>query len=358
MEDQKEEKKELKETTNLNDVLGDINLDSVESSISSEEFDEMLKGSGQKPEEKKEEEKKETTEEKTEVKEEEKEEQSSEEETESSLFDELDAITGYKIEGEFDDSVEGLAKRTLAVAEKVVEQEFGNFFEEHPDIAEYLKYKELGGNIKDYLETKFPKLDYNTLEISEDDINSQKSIVATGLRKQGYSEDKIAEKIKRYESSGVLFQEATDTKETLALEQKAEQEEILKRQEEINQEELKKQEAYLKQIEDSILKNNSFAGIVIPEAEKKKFYDHITKPVNKEGYTQYQLDTLNDSIEDRLALLYLRYKKFNLNDVVERKAKTLQAKKVSEMIKSSKEKEALKSKTPEVETDNIKEIFN
>lgn len=359
---------ELKETTNLDDILGgDIDLNAIESSITGEDMDRMLGIVKKTPEEEKilADELKAKEEEATKKLEEEKDKPELdtegnpivvEEEEASSLYAEIDELTGFPVEGEFEDTTEGLAKRTLAVAEKVLEQEFGNFFEQHPDIAEYLRYKELGGNIETYLETIYPKLDYSKLEITEEDINTQKTIVAQGLRKQGYPENKISEKIKRYENSGVLLQEANDTKETLVNDQKAEKESIIERQAYLNNLEVEKQNKIANDIEDSIINNTTFAGIVIPESDKKKFYDHITKPVTKEGYTQYYMDTQNDTIEDRLALLYLRYKNFNLSDVVERKAKTMEAKKVSALIKSSKE--TLKSKQPEVATENLKDIFN
>ena len=89
---------------------------------------------------------------------------------------------------------------------------------------------------------------------------------------------------------------------------------------------------------ETIDSNNEFAGITVPNREKSKFFDYISTPVTKDGRTQRDLDHSQAEIETKLAIDYMMYKGFDLSKLVEKKAKTQNAKSLKERISRNEER--------------------
>ena len=87
------------------------------------------------------------------------------------------------------------------------------------------------------------------------------------------------------------------------------------------QEEAKNLEAYWNNV-NSVITNGKLKDINIPNAEKEDFFKYLAVPINSKGESQEMIDAEKEDEEDRLLLSYLRFKKFNLNDLVNLKAKT------------------------------------
>src|SRR5688572_23712618 len=61
--------------------------------------------------------------------------------TEESFYESLAKTLGYEVEGEFEESVEGVAKYTKAVAEQIAQEEIKDLFNSYPDVKEYLQFR-------------------------------------------------------------------------------------------------------------------------------------------------------------------------------------------------------------------------
>jgi hypothetical protein len=121
----------------------------------------------------------------------------------------------------------------------------------------------------------------------------------------------------------------------------------------------KKQKEFWNGVYETIENSTEFAGLTVPKREKSKFFGYISNPVNRDGQTQRDVDHGNAEMEVKLAIDYLMFKGFKLDDIIQTKAKTSNAKslrdkisKNEEKIKSSK-KTSRRSRGGAVDLDNL-----
>ena len=74
------------------------------------------------------------------------------------------------------------------------------------------------------------------------------------------------------------------------------------------------------------------------DREKSKFFDYISDPVGDGGETQRDLDYQEAGTDIKLAIDYMLYSGFDLNGVIEKKAKTQAAKNLRNRIVSNEER--------------------
>jgi hypothetical protein len=254
----------------------------------------------------------------------------------STLIDDLKKAMGYEIEDDFEDSVEGLSQFTHKVAEEIASQKLEELFDSYPDVKEFLDYVVLNGDPKEFVSKKFPSIDYAKIEITEEDEATQKSLVSTWLRQQGLEEDEINKKVEKYLSAGILTDEAESALKRLQKKQVAEKANLLKEQEAKEQERQKEVTKYWDGVKKTIDKTSSFKGIPIPEKEKKAFFEYLAVP-KKDGRSQSAIDDAELSMEDKLTLQYLKFKKLNLSELIKREAQTSKANSLKERMKGHEE---------------------
>ena len=108
------------------------------------------------------------------------------------------------------------------------------------------------------------------------------------------------------------------------------QEEYAKAQEE--------QEEFWGDVADVIESGNSFGGVTIPDVEKANFFEYISSPVNEEGQTQRDIDYAESDMDIKLAMDYLLYSGFDLENIINTKARTRSAQNLRERIISNEER--------------------
>jgi CheY-like chemotaxis protein len=248
---------------------------------------------------------------------------------------------GYETDEEYEDTADGLLKLTQDMSGKIAESQLDELFEKFPLVKNHLEYVINGGESQDFMQAYDPKLDYNKIEIDETDSRSQKAILSDYFAGKGHDKDFIEELLEDYEDTGKLYQKAEAAKKALATSQGEERQKLVTRQKEQREQQAKKQEEFWSGVQDTIKTSNDFAGLTVPQKDKGKFFDYISKPVDKEGHTQRDLDHSEAEIEVKLAIDYLMYKGFKLDDIINKKARTKSAKSLRDKI--SKNEENLKS---------------
>ena len=108
------------------------------------------------------------------------------------------------------------------------------------------------------------------------------------------------------------------------------QEEYAKAQEE--------QEEFWEGVADVIESGNSFGGVTIPDVEKANFFEYISSPVNDDGQTQRDIDYADSEMDVKLAMDYLLYSGFDLESIINTKARTRSAQNLRERIISNEER--------------------
>jgi hypothetical protein len=256
-------------------------------------------------------------------------------ETETTIVGEVLEKLGFKGEYEYEDTPEGLKTLTLDVANKLAEEQLDNILESFPLVQKHLEYVMNGGQSEKFMTSHDPSSDYGKIELTEKDIPTQRIVLANYFKGKGHDDAFIKEMIEDYEDSGKLFAKAELAKTALSKTQIKEREQLLIQQKETNAKNQAEEKEFWKGIHATIQEKNELAGITIPNREKNKFFKYISTPVNKNGQTQSMIDAANNTMEQRLLMDYLLFKKLDLKDIIATKATTANTKSLKERIKKA-----------------------
>ena len=241
----------------------------------------------------------------------------------------------------YDDTTDGLIKMTKDVGAQLAESKLDELFEAFPLVKNHLEYVLNGGDSQQFMKAYDPNTDFDKLSIKEDNVRLQKSVLTDYFTLKGHDQDFIQEMLEDYEDGGKLFSKSEQAKSALAKVQKEERNKMLVKQKEQIAQQQQEQQKFWTGVYDTIEKSKEFAGISIPDKEKKKFFNYVSKPINKEGYTQRDLDHTNAEMETKLAIDYLMFKGFKLDSIIDKKARTKSVRSLRDKI--AKNEETIKS---------------
>ncbi len=245
---------------------------------------------------------------------------------------------GYEVDEEYEDTTEGLLKLTQDMSGKIAEEQLDQLFEKFPLVKNHLEYVINGGDSQEFMQAYDPNLDYNKIEIGEDDVRSQKAVLSDYFTAKGHDKDFIDELLEDYEDTGKLFQKSQAAKEALAKQQGAQRQQLVEQQKETRAKQAEDQEKFWNGVYETINDADEFAGIAVPKRDKGKFFDYVSKPVTREGFTQRDLDHREAQMDVKLAMDYLMFKGFNLEKIIKTKAKTASTKSLRDRISSNEER--------------------
>jgi hypothetical protein len=314
-----EDEKQIESSTEnvLEDVLEDIG---IEEEVEDEEDEEVVK---EKQEDEKEEEY----------------EDDSEDSGESSVVSEILDKLGYDLEGDnYDDTSEGLANMTEDIASKIADDRIDEVLEAFPLVKKHLDYVLAGGQSQNFMEAYDPNLDYSSINIEQDDYRSQKAILGDYLELKGHDNEFIEEMLGDFEDTGKLYEKSEAARSALAKHQTQQRDQMLEQQQRQTNAQREKVEDFWSNVSETIDDADSFAGISVPKRDKNKFFDYLSTPVTKEGYTQRDVDHSNADMDIKLAIDYLMYTGFDLSNLIDSKAKTQNAKTLKERISRNEDK--------------------
>ena len=245
---------------------------------------------------------------------------------------------GYELDGEFDDTADGLADMTKEVASKMADDRIDDVLAAFPLVKEHLQYVLAGGESTNFMQAYDPNLDYNAFELAEDDTRSQKSILSDYFTVKGHDKEFIQELLEDYSDSGKLHGKAEAARQALGKQQSAQRAQLVEQERQKSAEQQAQQEQFWGGVADTIKNSKEFAGLQVSEKEKGKFFNYLSQPVDRNGYTQRDIDHAEAEMETKLAIDYLMYKGFNLESIINKKAKTKQSKSLRDKISRNEEK--------------------
>jgi len=246
----------------------------------------------------------------------------------TSIAESIAKALGYDIENNYEDTEEGLVEFTKDIAQNIAEDQINELFQQFPLVQKHLDFVMAGGDSEKFFQAYNPNLDYSQYEIDKGDIRTQKAFVSEYFKTKGHDEEFIKDMLEDYEDSGKLYDKATIAQKQLANVQREERERLVEEQKQIQAQTAKQQHD----------EGKEFAGIRIPEKEKAKFFDYISAPINKNGATKRDEDYANAELEVKLAVDYLMFKGFKLNDIISTKAKTESARNLKEKLINQQER--------------------
>lgn len=237
---------------------------------------------------------------------------------------------GYTFEeGEkYEDNEAGLIAFTTKAAEKKAGEQLLEFFGQMPDVEEYARFRINGGDPSKYFEAIGSQ---TPVELTEENAETQRFVMTKFLTKQGYETAEISEMITDYEDTGLLFKNAKMAQNKLVKLDASDKQRVIEAQQKIKDKEIAENRELWNNIETTVTEG-VIKGIKIPDTEKKKFFEWMSKPIDKQGRSQRDVAREKLDTETMVALEYLQFKNFDLGNLVKAKANTLQAKELRERL--------------------------
>jgi hypothetical protein len=251
-----------------------------------------------------------------------------------SLVSEIMSKLGYDIEGNFEDSTEGIIELTKAASEKIAEETLEAIFSNHPTVKQHLDFVMAGGDPNRFMSTQ-GEVTYASMEIKDSDVQKQKEVLKTYFKARGDEDAFIDDMIETYEDKDQLYDKALAAKNALAKAQDAKKQQLLEQQRAEAQRKQQEAEQTWNTVRETVTKATDLAGIPISERDRSKFIDYISKPVTKEGYTQRDLDAGELSLKQQLAMDFFLYKGKDMSKILDTKAKTAAAQSLKDRLKNS-----------------------
>ena len=218
----------------------------------------------------------------------------------------------------YSNSVEGSTELLKDVATNATVNAVTAFLNSNPELKDIYFHLANGGKLDDYTASN---IDYTTVDVTTLDRTGKLNYIKQSFEQQGVKNAGSLIKTLEQSSDEALTQAAADA--IITLKQVSEDARIEREREyQLNQQkEAQALEEYWNNV-NSVITNGKLKDINIPNAEKDDFFKYLAVPINSKGESQEMIDAEKESEEDRLLLSYLRFKKFNLNDLVNLKAKT------------------------------------
>ena len=218
----------------------------------------------------------------------------------------------------YSNSVEGSTELLKDVATNATVNAVTAFLNSNPELKDIYFHLANGGKLEEYTSSN---IDYTAVDVTTLDRTGKLNYIKQSFEQQGLKNAGSLIKTLEQSSDEALTQAAADaiiTLKQVSEDAKAERE----REYQLNQQkEAQALEEYWNNV-NSVITNGKLKDINIPNAEKDDFFKYLAVPINSKGESQEMIDAEKESEEDRLLLSYLRFKKFNLNDLVNLKAKT------------------------------------
>lgn len=247
-----------------------------------------------------------------------------------------------------EDSEEGIANLVESASKKAAQLEYDRMVEASPNVKALYEYEQGGGDPQEFIQAFYPPTDYNQVEISEDDADTQKAIIRESLKAKGLSDERVNRNLQAIEDSGNLLEESQDSLKDLQQMQEDQRAQI-KQQNEERQKQAKQQAEETNAKVNSLIEEGEINGLPIPKAKKQDFKKFIT-PDSETGQSPRDKRIAEMSLEDSLAVdLILMYGFDGLNQLIDRKANSKANGSLRDKLKSAKNRSKNSAQDPAVE---------
>lgn len=245
---------------------------------------------------------------------------------------------GFELNGEYEETVEGLTNFVRDISQQAAEDQLQSLFQQFPDVQRHLDFVMAGGNSSQFLQTYSPQTDFAAIELGETDTQIQRAVLGQYLQVKGHDMEFINDTLDTFEDNGKLFGKAQLAKNEMAKYQEQQRVQLVAQQRQAWEQQQQQQAQFWNGVADTIEQGNEFAGIQIPDKQKSRFFEYISQPIGPNGETQRDLDYQQAEMDVKLAIDYLMYSGFKLDDVINKKARTKSATSLRERIISNEER--------------------
>lgn len=247
------------------------------------------------------------------------------------FFSEVNRLHGVDLEIEYPENVDPLSPEGVYIRDKEIIKRTQDSFveslkESDPRAYAYLLHRQSGGTDDSFFTVKTSVLpDYETFR---NDVDLQKSVYVEYLRSRGNDQEVIDIAVDKAIKDGVLLNRATTAYESRKAEDAKILEDTQKRAEEVELETTRNLTAMNTQL-DSLILESKLEGLVIPDAKRAGFKQEVLNNLYYDnGKFMLVKEVSKDNLNQILQSEYFGFVRGNLEDIVQRKAKTEQVKAV------------------------------
>jgi len=204
------------------------------------------------------------------------------------------------------------------------------------EVATFDEFVKNGGTLRKFYENTISGTvdleDFN-LEVDE----NKRAIIREDLRNQGLSEKQIIRKIERYETAGVLDEEAEDSLSNVEISREKKAQKLLKDQENFAKQSQMEQQKLFNDVQSYVKTLKDIRGIPVSEVEKNKLINDIFRQDNL-GKTQYQKVYVDNLAKNLIESAYFTLMGDSIIDKMKKRGQTDAAKDLKRKLKTSKSK--------------------
>ena len=238
------------------------------------------------------------------------------------ISDQIANSLGFELDDDYDDTVEGLTAFVRHISTELAETQMENLLQQYPDVQQHLEYVLNGGDSSQFFDSHNPQNDYSNIQMGKNDTTLHRAMLGEYFQSKGHSSDMIIEMLNDYQDGGKLYNKAIIAQNELVALQENTRAQNHNDQLAFYQQQQEKEEQLWDEVAATIESGNEFAGIRIPDSNKQAFFDYISDPVGENGETQRDLDYNNSDMDIKLAIDYLMYNGFDLEGIIDTKART------------------------------------
>jgi len=230
------------------------------------------------------------------------------------------------------DNLEGITKLVQEAIKTANTKSIVNFLDSNPIMKDFYQHLKLGYNPSDFTAEN---IDYKSIDTTTLDNIAKLDFINKYYKKQGIANtSNLLEALKKGGEDVVNAELATaltylDNKQK---EERTNRDNLLRQQ---ALEEAQEVENYWNQVNSTITKGK-LGNINIPIKERQAFFDYLSKPIDKEGNSAVMKDIENEDLEFQLMTDFLRFKKYNLSELVAVLAKENKVLSLREKLEKSK----------------------
>lgn len=246
------------------------------------------------------------------------------------------------------DSVEGVAEYTKDVYNQAQINSVSEFLNSNPKVKDFFFHIANGNDAESY---ELKPVDYGSIDLNTLEKADKLNLIKTSLEKQKVQNAKSLMTAYELANDELINTTAADALITL---NNLTQADTAKREADyLAQVEAQKQEdaKYWNEVKSAV-QAGAIKNIKIPDAEKEGFFKYLAVPTNSKGLSQAQLDAEAEDLETALMIDYLRYKKGNIDDLINLRAKTSKVDAIRQRMKAVPNPRIVNNKTPDASQGN------
>lgn len=259
-------------------------------------------------------------------------------EDDDNIVGQIAAVLGFELDGTYEETVEGLTDFVRDISQQAAEDQLQALFAQYPEVQQHLDYVMTGGKSQEFLKANNPQTDYASIQLDEDSVDMQRAVMGQYLLAKGHDREFVIEMVDTLESNGKLYNKSLAARDELASAQEQYRRQMLEHQRQQFEAQQQQEEEFWNNVADTIESGNNFAGVTIPDRSKAEFFDYISQPVGPNGETQRDLDMMELDLETRIAMDYLAFSGFDLNGIIDKKARTKSAQSLRDKIISNEDR--------------------